>query len=103
MFPKLLVLILAFGFTATALLCARQERLELSHRAADAHRRCNEEELRCWAAQAEIARRCGMEATRAAMNLAGGGWRPIGPPPAEEPAVMCLAPGPSALPASPIP
>jgi hypothetical protein len=90
MFPKLLLAILALIVTAAAHLGLRQRRLELAHEAAAIHRRISDHERACWAIQARIAERCGVERVREAMTASADVWLPYQRA-AEPPAALAAA------------
>jgi len=77
MFAKLLVIILAIGGTACALLVVRQQRVELSHDVAQTHNRILKHERVIWDLRTEIAARCKPSDVRKLVEQSSGEWRPI--------------------------
>ena len=67
MFAKLSILILALTLTAVALLSLRQERLQLTHEIALAHRRIDQMRLALWQTQSKVARLTQPQALRQAI------------------------------------
>lgn len=77
MFAKLLVIIVAAGTTASALLVNRQQRLETAHRAAALHADLAAAREKLWDARAEIAERLAPDRLRQAMDEIDDTWAPI--------------------------
>lgn len=83
MFAKLLVIILAAGAIASALLVLRQQKVETIHEISRAYHRQREAERTLWTLQAEIARRTRPESLRELLRSQGLDWRPIPAVPAD--------------------
>lgn len=77
MFAKLLVIILAIGGTACALLVVRQQRVELSHDVAQTHNRLLKHERVIWDLRTEIAAQCKPSDVRKLVEKSDSEWRPI--------------------------
>lgn len=77
MFAKLLVIILAVGGAACALLVVRQQRVELAHDVARTHNRLLQHERALWDLRAEIAARVKPEQVQQLVDQLGGEWTPI--------------------------
>jgi cell division protein FtsL len=77
MFAKLLVIVLAIGLIAAALLMIRQQRLDAVHEMAQIHRRVNEQQTSLWLMRTRIADRCRPDRIREAAQELGVEWRPI--------------------------
>ena len=77
MLPKLIMVILVVGATASALLVNRQQRIETFHEMSIIHHRMLEHETTLWQLRSQVANRCRPEYVRAAMKNLGGEWTPI--------------------------
>jgi hypothetical protein len=77
MLPKLIMVILVVGATASALLVNRQQRIETFHEMSLIHHRMLDHETTLWQLRGQIANRCRPEQVRAAMKELGGEWTPI--------------------------
>jgi hypothetical protein len=77
MFYKLLVIILAIGGSACALLVHRQHRVELAHEVAQAHNRLLQHERVLWELRTEIAGKVRPAEVRRLVEALGGTWVPI--------------------------
>ena len=85
MFAKLLLIIVAVGAVACALLVIRQQRIDTFHEITQTHKRLSEHERTLWEMRAEIAERCRPSQVRLAMNRLDINWvalpaRPETPP-----------------------
>lgn len=77
MFAKLLLIIVAVGAVACALLVIRQQRIDTFHEMTQVHRRLSEHERTLWEMRAEIAERCRPSQVRLAMNGLDLNWVPL--------------------------
>ena len=77
MFAKLLLIIVAVGAVACALLVIRQQRIDTFHEITQAHLRLQEHERTLWQMRAEIAERCRPSQVRLAMDELGLEWIPL--------------------------
>jgi len=77
MFAKLLVIILAIGAAACALLVVRQQRVELAHQVAMTHNRLLQHERALWDLRTEIAGRVRPGDVQNLVDQMGGAWSPI--------------------------
>ena len=77
MLPKLIMVILVVGATASALLVNRQQRIETFHEMSLIHHRLLEHETTLWQLRGQVAQRCRPEQVRLAMTRLGGQWTPI--------------------------
>lgn len=84
MFPKLLLIIIVVGATASALLVIRQQRIDTFHEISLIHHRLLMHERTLWEMRGEIAQRCRPSQVRLVMNQIGGEWVPI-PAPRSQP------------------
>lgn len=95
MFAKLLLIILAAGAIAAALLVNRQHRIDTAHEITSLHQRLTAKEQTLWKLEAEIARRLRPEEIRRELERIGGDWVALPAPPtkqrAKEPANERLA------------
>lgn len=82
MLPKLIMVILVVGATASALLVNRQQRIETFHEMSLIHHRLLDHETTLWQLRGQIANRCRPEQVRTAMTRLGGEWTPIPAKPA---------------------
>lgn len=91
MFAKLLLIIVAVGAVACALLVIRQQRIDTFHEITQTHKRLSEHERTLWEMRAEIAERCRPSQVRLAMNGLEIDWvaLPARPevPPTQQPEV----------------
>jgi hypothetical protein len=85
MFAKLMLIILAVGATACALLVIRQQRIDTFHEISLIHQRLLTHERTLWELRGEIAERCRPSQVRVVMNQLGGDWVPIPTRPARSP------------------
>src|SRR5437867_1579452 len=77
MLPKLIVVILVVGATASALLVNRQQRIETFHEMSLVHHRMLDHETTLWRLRGQIAERCRPTQVRQSMTRLGGEWAPI--------------------------
>ena len=77
MFAKLMLIIVAVGATACALLVIRQQRIDTFHEISLIHHRLLTHERTLWELRGEIAQRCRPSQVRLVMNQLGGNWVPI--------------------------
>jgi hypothetical protein len=77
MFAKLLIIIVAIGAAACALLVVRQQRVELAHDVAMTHNRLLQHESALWDLRTEIAARVRPGDVRLLVDRMGGEWSPI--------------------------
>jgi hypothetical protein len=77
MLAKLMLIIIAVGATACALLVIRQQRIDTFHEISLIHHRLLTHERTLWELRGEIAQRCRPSQVRLVMNELGGNWVPI--------------------------
>jgi hypothetical protein len=77
MLGKLLLIIMAAGAIACALLVIRQQRIETFHEMTVTHRELLEHEASLWRLRCEIAARCRPSEVREAMKRLEGDWAAI--------------------------
>jgi hypothetical protein len=77
MFAKLLVIVIAVGATACALLVNRQQRIATFHEMSLIHRRLLEHERTLWEMRSELAQKCRPTQVRLAMQKLNEQWTPI--------------------------
>jgi hypothetical protein len=85
MFGKLFVIIVALGATACVLLVNRQQRLDIAHEMARAHRQTLKNERAILDLRRRIAHACTPERVRVATKALHEEWEPI---PARKPPAM---------------
>lgn len=81
MFPKLLLIILAAGAIAAALLVNRQHRIDTAHEITGLHQRLTGQEQTLWKLETEIAHRLRPEEIRRELERMGGEWVALPAPP----------------------
>lgn len=81
MFWKLLLIILAAGVIAAALLVNRQHRIDAAHEIAGMHHRLTSKEQTLWKLEMEISRRLRPEDVREQLQQMGGEWVALPAPP----------------------
>jgi len=91
MFSKLLVIILAVGVIATALLIIRQQRINTAHETSLTHQQILEHERVLWRLRSEIARRSRPEEIQRMIETLPNGWESIPDPTAREDVVGVAA------------
>jgi len=74
MFTKLMMIIVAVGAVACALLVIRQQRIDTFHEMSQIHQRLLGHERTLWELRAGIAQRCRPSQVRLAVNQLGGEW-----------------------------
>jgi len=77
MFTKLMMIIVAVGAVACALLVIRQQRIDTFHEMSQIHQRLLGHERTLWELRAGIAERCRPSQVRLAVNQLGGEWESI--------------------------
>jgi len=77
MFAKLMIIIVAVGAVACALLVIRQQRIDTFHEMSQIHQRLLGHERTLWELRAGIAQRCRPSQVRLAVNQLGGEWASI--------------------------
>ena len=77
MFAKLLVIVVAVGWTAAALLVIRHQRLECAHERIQVYRDMVRHEQALWELRAELARRTTPDAVRALIKTLPIEWQAI--------------------------
>jgi len=77
MFAKLMIIIVAVGAVACALLVIRQQRIDTFHEMSQIHQRLLGHERTLWELRAGIAQRCRPSQVRLAVNQIGGEWMSI--------------------------
>ena len=77
MFTKLMMIIVAVGAVACALLVIRQQRIDTFHEMSQIHQRLLGHERTLWELRAGIAQRCRPSQVRLAVNQLGGEWMSI--------------------------
>jgi len=87
MFSKLLLIILAAGAIAAALLVNRQHRIDTAHEIAGVHQRLTTQEQKLWRMEAEIAQRLRPEEVRRKLAAMGGVWIALPAPPTKRPRI----------------